>query len=212
MAVAATAPEYSIDDAERSRGHLYSLLGRTLARAPDAGLLGMISALSGDGGELGGALAELAALARTTPLDSVRREYDALFIGVARGELVPYASFYLTGFLNEKPLARLRKDMSALGIVRAAGNPDPEDHIASLCEMMAGIIGGSFDCAAPDQNSSEAKALSRQHGFFERHIGPWAGRFFTDLERAEAAHFYRPVGSIGRIFMTIETEAFTLAT
>lgn len=143
---------------------------------------------------MGQALDELARLAAATGADAAEREHNALFIGVDRGELVPYASFYLTGFLHDRPLARLRRDMQALGVERRPGVAEPEDHIAALCEIMAGLITGAY---------GEAPAADAA-SFFRRHLAPWAGRFFADLERARAAALYRPVGTLGRIFLTIE--------
>lgn len=190
----------ALDEADLLRARLWSLLGTLLARPPQADLLAQLSGLSGDASPLGQALAALAAAAAATEERRAEREYHTLFIGVARGELVPYASFYLTGFLNEKPLARLRGEMADLGIARAEGTSDPEDHIASLSEMMAGLIAGDF-----------AVPLARQNQFFTRHIAPWAGRFFSDLEQAGGAAFYRPVGAVGRLFVEIEAEAYRLA-
>jgi TorA maturation chaperone TorD len=122
-----------------------------------------------------------------------------LFIGLGRGELLPYGSYYLTGFLQERPLARLRGDLLALGIERAEGQYEPEDHAAILCEIMSGLVSGSF--AAPPDSDRQV---------FEKHLKPWLGRFFADLERAEAARFYTRVGHVGRIFVEIETEAYAL--
>ena len=131
--------------------------------------------------------------------DELSREFFDLFIGVGRGELLPYASYYLTGFLNERPLARVREDLDGLGIERAEGHHDPEDHLAILCEVMAGLAAGRFE--------AERGAERR---FFERHLKPWAARFFADLETARHARFYRPVGTIGRLFMEIEAQAFAM--
>jgi Nitrate reductase delta subunit/Protein of unknown function (DUF3306) len=114
---------------------------------------------------------------------------------------VPYASYYLTGFLHDRPLARLRLDMQALGLERQPGVAEPEDHIATLCEIMAGLITGEVD-AAPGLGERE---------FFSRHLAPWAQRFFGDVERARAAAFYRPLGTVGRLFMEIEDEAWAMA-
>lgn len=188
-------------DEDALRGHLYRLLGRLLAAAPDADLLVLLASLEGDQSELGRAIANLARVARTTAPDSARDEYEALFIGVGRGELVPYGSFYLTGFLNEKPLARLRVELERLGIARSAGTAEPEDHAAFLCEVMAGLIAGEFGDGS----------LVQQQAFFDRHLAPWAGRFFADLERAQASRLYAPLGTIGRLFMQIEETAFAMA-
>jgi TorA maturation chaperone TorD len=187
-------------ETEVGRARVYALLGLLLARPADAGLLGRIGALGGDGTRLGEALDALAAAAREARAETVEREFHDLFIGLGRGELLPYASYYLTGFLHERPLAKLRGDLAALGITRAEGVAEPEDHIAMLCEVMAGLIEGSLGDGAPGQDRR----------FFERHLGPWAERFFGDLEEARAARFYRAVGRLGRAFIAIETEAFAL--
>jgi len=190
------------DDADLLRARAYTLLAQLLARPPSASLLAAASGLHGDGTPLGQALDALAGAARRTTEHRTEREYHTLFIGVVRGELVPYASFYRTGFLHDRPLARVRQDLQALGVERAPGVAEPEDHVATLCEVMAALIDGSL--GPPD--------VAQQKRFFDRHIAPWAGRFFADLEAAEAADFYRPVGSIGRLFMEIETDAFALVT
>jgi TorA maturation chaperone TorD len=160
------------------------------------------SALSGDETDLGKAIGALSRIAASTNERAVTREYNRLFIGIGRGELVPYASYYMTGFLNEKPLANLRSDMSALGIERAENVFEPEDNIASLCEIMAGLIVGRFD---------EPASLRRQQEFFGRHIASWAEHFFTDLKGAKNSLFFAPVGEIGRVFIEIEKEAFRMA-
>lgn len=199
------APEVGstdVDDLDRARSDEYALLASLLLTAPDAGFLARLCDLKGDADTpLGQAHAALGKAAQAASADEVRREYNALFIGVARGELLPYASYYLTGFLNERPLAHLRADMMRLGIERVEGHRDPEDHLGTLCEMMSGFTGGHF--VVPD---------SEEQDFFERHVASWAGRFFTDLENAKNARFYRSVGTIGRLFIDIETQAFAMET
>ena len=186
-----------MDDVELARALIYRMLGRALAEPWDAGFLARLATLGGGDGEVGTALRAVAAAARDVMVDKARTEYDALFIGVARGELVPYASFYLTGFLHERPLARVRAEMQALGLARAGGRSDPEDHIASECEVMAALVGrGDVDAQA---------------GFFERHLAPWAGRFFTDLERAASASLFRSVGTLGRLMMDLDRQGFALS-
>lgn len=188
-----------LDEVDAARAQEYALLATLLASTPDAALLRRLGQLRGDPSPLGLAHLALADAAREAKVERVEREYFDLFIGIGRGELVPYASYYLTGFLNERPLARLRDDLIAFGIERADGNFEPEDNAAMLCEIMAGLIEGRF--AAPTGSDRRV---------FERHLAPWMGRFFTDLERAQAAEFYRFVGAVGRLFMEIEAEAFAL--
>lgn len=187
------------DDAGVARAQEYSLLAALLARPPDAIVLKSLAGLRGDGTPLGLAHEALGETAAAKEAAAVAREYFDLFIGVGRGELLPYGSYYLTGFLHERPLARLRADLAAMGIERVEGQCEPEDHAAILCEIMAGLAAGEF--AAP---------VERQRYFFDRHLAPWVGRFFADLEAARAASFYRSVGTIGRLFVEIETQAFAL--
>ncbi len=189
-----------VDEVDAGRAQEYALLSALLARAPDAALLKRLAGLRGDATPLGVAHATLAEAASRTPEEKVEREFFNLFIGIGRGELMPYGSYYLTGFLHERPLARLREDLGKLGIERVEGNAEPEDHAATLCEVMAGLAGGRFGVQAGSDQM-----------IFENHMASWMGRFFSDLENAEAANFYRPVGTIGRLLMEIEAEAFALS-
>jgi TorA maturation chaperone TorD len=188
-----------IEDVEVARSQEYALLATLLARAPGHAFLKRLADVAGDASPLGLAHAAVAQAARRASASDVEREYFDLFIGLGRGELLPYGSYYLTGFLNDRPLARLREDLIRLGVERGAGQAEPEDHAAILCEVMAGVVSRRFP-ASPGTD----RAL------FENHLGPWIGRFFADLERAEAADFYRRIGTLGRIFMDIEAEAFAL--
>ena len=183
------------------RADLYDFLAALLARPPDRELLDRCAALTGDDTDIGGAVAALSRLARATTERAARDEFTALFIGVGRGELLPYASYYMTGFLNEKPLAKLRADMRRFSIEREANVYEPEDNIASLCEMAAGLIRGRFGRAA---------TLTEQRDFFNTHIAPWAEHFFSDLETADGSVFYAPVGTLGRAFIEVEREAYRL--
>jgi len=187
-----------IDEIDRQRAAEYGLLSLLLGKAPDADTLSRIAALKGDASDLGMAHIELAAAAADDR--DVSKEFFDLFIGLGRGELLPYASYYLTGFLHERPLARVREDLDALGIERAGVSREPEDHIAILLEVMAGLARGDFEAE-----------FSEQARFFERHLKPWAARMFADLEISNSAKFYRAVGRVGRIFMGLESEAFTLS-
>jgi TorA maturation chaperone TorD len=188
-----------VDEIDAARSQEYALLSVLLARAPDAGLLARLRSLRGDATPIGLAHAALAEAASQTDAARVEREYFDLFIGLGRGELLPYGSYYLTGFLHERPLARLRADLNELGIERVTGQAEPEDHAAILCEIMSGLIGRRFPAPAGGDGK-----------LFEQHLGPWIGRFFADLERADAADFYRPVGTLGRVFTEIETAARAL--
>ncbi|WP_037296038.1 molecular chaperone TorD family protein [Roseobacter sp. AzwK-3b] len=196
------AVSHAILEEDRLRADLYDYLGVLLAGPPNQGLLDQTARLSGDDTDLGTAIAALSRIARHTQEPAVEREFNALFIGLGRGELLPYASYYLTGFLNEKPLAALRRDMAARGMTRAPNVYEPEDNIASLMEMMAGLITGRFGKPA---------SLADQKTFYNKHIGPWAGHFFTDLEAAKNSVLYASVGAVGRVFMEIETQGFRMS-
>lgn len=199
MTLAQTEPQ--IDDEDRLRADLYNYLGVMLAAPPDEVLLAQTAGLTGDASALGQAIEGLARVAKVSKPKVARTEYNALFIGLGRGELLPYASYYMTGFLNEKPLANLRADMAALRITRAENTFEPEDNIASLMEMMGGMIVGRFGATAP---------LQRQRDFYNKHIGPWATHFFTDLQSAKSSVLYASLGAVGAEFLTIEQEAFRM--
>jgi TorA maturation chaperone TorD len=187
------------DEINQARANLYRLLAILLSRAPTSALLADIATLRGDATPLGLGQASLSEAAANASVESVEREYFDLFIGLGRGELLPYGSYYLTGFLHERPLARLRADLARIGIERAEGVAEPEDHAAILCEIMSALASGLLP-AEPDSDKL----------IFEKHMLPWITRFFQDLERAQAAKFYRHVGALGGQFMDIETEAFAL--
>ena len=194
--------EIEIAEEDRLRADLYNYLGLILASPPDELLLTMTAGLSGDQSALGQSITALSKVAKISKPQAVEREYNKLFIGLGRGELLPYASYYLTGFLNEKPLAKLRQDMLARGLERSDTVFEPEDNIASLMEMMAALIVGRFGPPEP---------VETQVTFFNAHIAPWAGHFFSDLEGAKNSVFYASVGAVGRAFMEIETEAFRMS-
>lgn len=189
-----------VDEIDQLRAAEYGLLALLLGKAPSAQTLARVATLKGDASDLGMAHVELAEAAADVSEQAAAREFFDLFIGLGRGELLPYASYYLTGFLHERPLARVREDFDMLGIERVGSSREPEDHIAILLEVMAGLAGGEF-----------GTDFAAQVSFFERHLKPWASRMFADLEMLQSAKFYRAVGRVGRIFMELESEAFTLS-
>jgi len=191
-----------IGEEEQFRAQFYLLLSRLLGAPIDAEVLHLIQNLEGDDTAIGLAVTELKNLAQEITVEKATEEYETLFIGVTQGELIPFKSYYLTGFLNEKPLAELRQHMDELGIAKSKDVAEPDDHIAFLLEMMQGLIVGSF---------GKPSAISEQNRFFESHIANWAPKFFDDLEKAEAAHLFVPIGRIGKLFMEVEGEAFLIA-
>jgi TorA maturation chaperone TorD len=190
-----------VDEIDQARAREYSLLSALLAHSPDAQMIERLAGLSGDATPLGAAHGALGTAAARMSSERIEREYFDLFIGLGHGELFPYASYYLTGYLYGRPLARLRETLQQIGLEKTEGQSEPEDHAAVLLEVMAGLAGGRIKAAA-----------GTDRDIFEAHLKPWIGRFFSDLERAESATFYTSVGALGRIFMEIETEAFSLST
>lgn len=189
---------------EALRAQQWQLLARLLAAAPDRNVLDVLQGLTGDDSALGQAYRVLAQTAQEADADAVAREFFEVFVGVGRGELLPYASFYLTGFLNERPLADLRHDLKLMGVERVEGRFEPEDHISSVSEVMAGLATGDFDAGVLGCGAAG------EAGFFARHVQPWAAQFFDDLAVAPSARFYRAVAEVGRVFVDIETRAFAL--
>jgi TorA maturation chaperone TorD len=188
-----------VDEIDRMRAAEWNLLAVLMGRAPSADLLARLSTLTGDATAMGLAHIALGQASAQADETAVNREYFDLFIGVGRGEFLPYGSYYLTGFLHERPLARLRADLERLGVERDGHRSEPEDHIAILCEIMANFASGAF-----------VADIETQRAFFEAHVKPWGARFFADLELSAKANFYRAVGQVGRVFLELESQAFTL--
>jgi TorA maturation chaperone TorD len=188
-----------VDEIDHARAREYALLATLLSHSPDSRLISRLAGLRGDDSPIGIAHTALGKAAGRVNEEDVMREYFALFAGLGQGQLLPYSSHYLTGSLYGRPLAQLRETLQRLGIEQAPGRSEPEDHAATLCEVMAGLVVGSI--AAP---------AGADRDFFEEHLLPWIGRFFVDLERAEGADFYPCVGSLGRTFIEIEAQAFAL--
>jgi len=186
-----------VDEIDRARAQEYALLATLLARSPNAQLISRLTLLDGDASPIGVAHTALGEAAARTNEEDAGREYLELFIGLGRGSLLPYSSHYLTGTLYGRPLARLRQTLQLLGIEKAGDRSEPEDHAAILCEIMANLIGGAL-----------ASPAGADREFFEQHLAPWIGRFFVDLEHANSAYFYARVGSLGRVFVDVEREAF----
>ncbi|MDX1401759.1 MAG: molecular chaperone TorD family protein [Kiloniellales bacterium] len=186
---------------DAGRQALFSFLARVLANPISLEERAFIASFANGDAPINRAFADLLRSLEGLDEGALERHYHDLFIGVGRGELLPYGSYYLTGFLNEKPLAELRADLERLGFARAEGVSEPEDHMAAICDVMSHLIGGSgdgeFDVYAQDR-------------FFAAHLRPWAQKFFADLEAAKTAGPYRHVGTIGNIFMEIEEEGFTM--
>lgn len=177
------------------------MLAKALSAAPSSSDLKTWAELHAGESAFGEAIGRFSAAARETDVAVAAQNFQDLFIGLGRGEFVPYGSYYLTGFLQEKPLARLRQDMDRLAIARSGGITDPEDHIAAVLDMMAGLIDGAF--GAP-------LTPGQQKSFFNAHLGSWAPVFFRDLEASTTSRVYSALGAVGRQFMLIEDRAFAM--
>ncbi len=189
----------SINPMDQARARIYRLLADFLSEPPDSAKLDLAAGLVGDDSVFGAAISGFAKQAESFDAAAADTEFHDLFIGVTRGEVLPYGSYYLTGFLNEKPLAILRREMTHLGIERARNLKEPEDHISSLLEIMAGLIEGTY--GAP-------LSLPAQKAFFDQHVNSWAPYFFADLEKAGHAVLYASLGVIGRHFFSSDVIHF----
>ncbi|HIQ15403.1 MAG TPA: molecular chaperone [Leucothrix sp.] len=182
---------------QQYRASAYSILGALLRKVPEQEILEHVanfSSVAVDEDELLLSMSTLGLAAQSSELSAIDDEYHDLFIGLGRGELVPYGSWYLTGYLMEKPLSLLRDDLKALGFERDENVVEPEDHVAALCEVMSLLIG------------DESVDTETQTIFFEKHMNEWINRFFDDLSTAESAVFYRAVGRFGSAFMNLEKQ------
>jgi TorA maturation chaperone TorD len=191
-----SADNVLLESEQRYRASAYALLAALLRAAPDQALLDHLCTLSPAGDddldELGQAMAALTEASVAPDLALLEQEYNDLFIGIGRGEVVPYGSWYLTGFLMEQPLSELRDDLRTLGFERSELTREPEDHVAAIFEVFSVMI-------------LEASSLSQQLIFFNKHMRPWLERFFVDLGKARSANFYRYVAQFGAAFLQLES-------
>lgn len=188
---------------ETARADLYGLLATLYSAPPSQDLLDTIASARSEGdGVLQHAWAELVGVCRSAQAEAVRDEYETLFVGVGRPEVMLYGSYYLSGFLMEKPLAALRTDLAQLGLERDESVPETEDHIAMLCEVMRYLIASSDIAHA---------SLAAQQAFFAAHMQPWLIRLCDAIEEHPAARFYRAVTGLARVFFEVEMQAFDMA-
>jgi len=186
---------------DQARADLYALLSRLLLAAPDAALLHALAhadPILSEGGDpaLEQAWEALALASGVMDPEAVAEEFDTLFVSVGTPPVNPYGSRYLSGFMNDTPLAELRADLQRFGIGRVRGVGEFEDHLGALCETMRVLVAG-----AP---GIPRQPLERQQLFFEVHIAPWYERCLADIGAADGANYYRLVARLAGAFLDIE--------
>ena len=193
------------DSEEIARAELYGLLARLWIAPPDDELLTQfrvaVTQAPQPGGYLEAPWQSLVAAMRATTATAAADEYDALFGGVGKPEVLLYASFYLTGFLNEKPLADLRTDLSALGLARDESRGETEDHVAYLLEVMRYLIAG---------DDVSVCNLEQQRRFFRTHLQPWVDRLADAVQAQPRAVLWREVAAFTSAFVEVETQGFDM--
>ena len=184
--------QLSFHEESALRVEIYSLLAHLLRQVPEQPVLDWLAELEMDqsSSTMAAAWQVLKLAAKTTSALAVEDEYQELFIGIGRGEIVPYCSWYLTGSLMEMPLAHLRRDLAQLGFQRTESTKEPEDHIAALLEVMAMLVEGGDP--------------HLQRSFFNRHIAVWFERLFTDMKAAKSAVFYSAVAELALQYLLVE--------
>jgi TorA maturation chaperone TorD len=192
-------------DEETARAEVYGLLAALYYAAPSAELHGnlriAVTEAPAAGALLESSWGELVAAARDRSLADIGQEYDALFGGIGKPEVYLFGSHYLSGFLNEKPLAALRNDIAALGLARDEAMPETEDHVAYLCEVMRYLIAGD-DVAVAN--------LTRQREFFMGHLQTWVPALCEVLMQHPKAGFYRALASFTQAFISVEAQGFDM--
>ena len=198
-------PVSSALDEETARAEVYGLLAVLYYAPPEPQLLASLRVAVTEAPAAGGFMEEpwrqLVGIAREMTDAAIAAEYDALFGGVGKPEVYLFGSHYLSGFLNEKPLARLRTELAALGLARGDDMPETEDHIAYLCEVMRYLIAGE-DVAVAN--------LASQQEFFAAHLQPWVAALCDDVAGHPKARFYAALAGFTRAFMTVEVQGFDM--
>lgn len=192
-------------DEETARSELYGLLALVYYAPPAPELLLNLRLAVTDAPVAGGFLEEpwrtVVGVTRSLADVAIAEEFETLFGGIGKPEVYLYASHYLSGFLNEKPLARLRTELAKLGLSRDEAMSETEDHIAYLCEVMRYLIAGDD----PDVGS-----LAQQQAFFTRHIQPWVNQLCDQLVQHPKAHFYAAMAELTRAFVSVESQGFDM--
>jgi TorA maturation chaperone TorD len=201
------AVQLPLSQEDQARADLYALIAHLLLRPPDMQLLAALG--SADSlpsrqldNPLDSAWNQLTVSASLLHAESVYEEFSALFLGIGTPAVNPYGSYYLSGFMMEKPLAVLRDHLAELGLARMQGVGEPEDHLGALCEVMHFLIAGA--------EGVPQRALQEQKTFFFNHVLPWYRRCFDDIRRAEGASFYRHVADFAQAFLDVEFQAFEM--
>jgi TorA maturation chaperone TorD len=199
-----TAASSALDE-ETARSELYGLLALVYYASPAPEFIASLRVAATETPAAGAFLeapwSALVGVAREMSDTAIAAEFDALFGGVGKPEVYLYGSHYLSGFLNEKPLARLRTELASLGLARDEAMSETEDHIAYLCEVMRYLIAGD-DVAVAN--------LTRQQAFFAAHIQPWSSQLCDTLATHPKARFYRAVAELTRAFMSVEAQGFDI--
>ena len=192
-------------DEETARAEVYGLLAQLYYAAPDEAQLLALRAAITEAPAAGGFLEEpwqqLVSAARERDAPALAAEYDALFGGLGKPEVYLYASHYLSGFLNERPLAKLRGDLAVLGLARSDAMSEPEDHIACICEVMRYLIAGDDGALCH---------LAGQARFFAAHLQPWVPALCEALSAHPKAQFYRSLADFTQAFVTVEAQGFDM--
>lgn len=198
--LAAVSPE----DAARARW--YGLFASLFRAPPSREWLAGVAASAGDAPDeasdeaaLARAWREFAGACAHADAEAVREEFDVAFVGVGKADVIPYASYHLSGFLNDRPLVELREHLASLGLARRAGIGETEDHLSALCEAMAWLIAG---------NAAPARDIAVQREFFSRFLAPWYDSFADTLEHSGVTDFYKHAGRLLREFLAVERQAF----
>lgn len=198
-------PVRSSLDEETARAEVYGLLAALFYAPPSAELLSQLRVAVTEAPAPGAFLEEpwreLIATARVMSDAEITAEYHALFDGVGKPEVYLYGSHYMSGFLNDKPLAALRTDLAAIGLTRDEQMPETEDHIAYMCEVMRFLIAG---------DDVEISNLTQQQAFFSVHMQPWVTQMCDTIAGHPSARFYATLAAFTRAFISVEAQGFDM--
>ena len=198
-------PVSSALDEETARAEVYGLLAALFYAPPTPELLAQLRVAVTEAPAPGGFLEEpwrqFVGSARELSDQQVADEYDALFGGVGKPEVYLFGSYYLSGFLNEKPLAALRGDLAALGLTRDETMNETEDHFACVCEVMRYLIAG---------DDVEVANLTQQQKFFSAHVQPWVPAMCEAISAHPKARFYAALAGFTAAFVSVEAQGFDL--
>jgi putative dimethyl sulfoxide reductase chaperone len=126
-------------------------------------------------------------------LNSIKRDFQRLFIGPDRLPSPPWESVYRTPdrLMFEAHTLQVRQEYARMGFSAPTKTNEPEDHFGLELLFLVHMCG--LGIAALEQNSAESLdfVLDGMQRFFSDHLNAWTPRFLNDVTQSAQTDYYR---------------------